>query len=156
MFREAMNSPIHIEEVREIGQNYQLFIPVIFKYPVRFIHDMLAYCVVHPDSHSHSRKTFEQKLHIQDVITETLSSIARRLKVDENERTWFKAKIAEYDCKNRLDILQHYQETKHLGDIVQKMKQLGCYDSAARKMVMKIRYPFIKRLADFIWSKKNK
>ena len=156
MFREAMNSPIHIEEVREIGQNYQLFIPVIFEYPVRYIPDMLAYCVVHPDSHSHSRKTFEQKLHIQDVATETLSSIAERLKVDENERTWFKAKIAEYDCKNRLDILQHYQKNNHLSEIVQKMKQLDCYDSATRKMVLKIRYPIIKRMADFVWSKKNK
>lgn len=156
MFRDAMPDPLQIETPREIGQNYQLFLPIMFKYPTYYIPDMLGYYIVHQDSHSHSRKTFEQKLHIQDVITETLSSIARRLKVDENERTWFKAKIAEYDCKNRLDILQHYQETKHLGDIVQKMKQLGCYDSAARKMVMKIRYPFIKRLADFVWSKKNK
>ncbi len=156
MFRDAMPDPLQIETPREIGQNYQLFLPIMFKYPTSYIPDILGYYLVHSDSHSHSRKTFEQKLHIQDVATETLSSIAERLKVDENELTWFKAKIAEYDCKNRLDILQHYQETKYLSDIVQKMKQLGCYDSTAKKMVLKIRYPFIKRLADFVWSKKNK
>ncbi|MBR0299301.1 MAG: glycosyltransferase family 2 protein [Bacteroidales bacterium] len=156
MFRDAMPDPLQIETPREIGQNYQLFFPIMFKYPTYYIPDMLGYYIVHQDSHSHTRKTFEQKLHIQDVATETLSSITGRLKVDENERDWFKAKIAEYDCKNRLDILQHYQETKHLSEIVQKMKQLGCYDSTAKKMVLKIRYPFIKRLADFVWSKKNK
>jgi glycosyltransferase involved in cell wall biosynthesis len=156
MFREAMNSPIHIEEVREIGQNYQLFIPIIFKYPVRYIPDILAYCVVHQDSHSHSRKSFEQKLHIQDVATQTLNSISDRLNVNENERIWFKSKITEYDCKARLEIHQHHRRKDQLRPLVKKMKQLGCYDSTARKMVLKIQYPFVKCVADFVWKRKKK
>ena len=37
-----------------------------------------------------------------------------------------------------------------------RMKQLGCYDTSARKTVLKVRYPFIKRLADRLWQKKNR
>lgn len=156
MFRDSMPDPPQIETPREIGQNYQLFLPIMFKYPTCYVPDMLGYYIVHQDSHSHARKTFEQRLHIQDVATATLGSIADRIKVDEQERSWFKAKIAEYDCKNRLDILQHHQRKEYLDEIVQKMKNNGCYDAQAQKMVLKIHYPVIKRISDRLWKLRNK
>ena len=156
MFRDSMSEPLQIETPREIGQNYQLFIPIMFKYPTHYIPAVLGYYVVHSDSHSHSRKTFEQKLHIQDIATQTLNSVAERIKVEEDERKWFKAKIAEFDCKNRLEIHQHHHRKDQLSVIVKRLKQMGCYDTASRKMVLKIRYPIIKRLADYFWRKKNK
>ena len=156
MFRDSMPDPPHIETPREIGQNYQLFLPIMFRYPVSYIPDILGYYVVHNDSHSHTRKTFEQKMHIMDVANATLNSISDRIKVDDGERAWFKSKIAEYDCKNRLNVLQHYRRKDGLHQIIGKMRQMGCYDAAAKKMVLKIRYPFIKRLADSLWKRKNR
>ena len=156
MFRDAMPEPPQIEMPREIGQNYQLFLPILFKYPTHYIPDVLGYYVVHSDSHSHARKSFEQKLHIQDVATATLNSIAERIKVDEHERNWLKGKIAEYDCKNRLDLLQHAKKNDGLEDIIHELKQLGRYDLAARKKVLKIRSHFIKKACDFIWRLRNR
>lgn len=156
MLRESMNGRMQIEEVREIGQNYQLFIPIIFNHPVRYIPDMLSYCVVHYDSHSRSGKTFEQRMHIMDVARDTLNSISERIRINPEEKAWFKSKIAEYDCKNRLEILQHYRRKDGMNGIIRRMKQLGCYDTSARKTVLKVRYPFIKRLADRLWQKKNR
>ncbi len=156
MFRDSMPEPPHIETPREIGQNYQLFLPIMFRYPTAYFPDILGYYVVHNDSHSHSKKTFEQKLHIQDVAKETLNSISGRLKTDEGMRTWFKSKIEEYDCKNRLEILQHYQRKDGLPEIIDKLKSIDAYDSSARKMVLKIKYPVLKKWGDRLWRLRNK
>ncbi len=156
MFRSAMPEDLKIEEVREIGQNYQLFLPIIFKYPVSFIPDILSYCVIHKDSHSHTTKSFEQKLHIQDVAKKTLISIANRIQTNEEEIKWFKSKIDEYDCKNRLEILQHHKRKDGLDELVGKMKELGCYDAVSKKIVLKIKYPLLKKVSDRIWEFRNK
>lgn len=156
MFRDSMPNPLQIETPREIGQNYQLFIPIMFKYPTAYIPDILGYYIVHSDSHSHVRKSFEQKLHIQDVAKATLLSISDRINADEKTLSWFKEKIQEYDCKNRLDLLQHYRRKDELNEIIKQMKQLGCYDTTARKAVLKIKHSFIKQLADKIWLNKNR
>lgn len=155
MFRDSMPDSLQIEAPREIGQNYQLFLPIMFKYPTRFIPEVVGYYVIHPDSHSHTEKTFEQKWHIQNVATETLHHISTRLKVDEKDVDWFKKKIAEYDCKNRLELLQHCQRKDKLPEIVNRLRELGKYDRVARKIVLKIKYPLIKRLADWAWRRKN-
>lgn len=152
MFLDSMPVPPQIETPREIGQNYQLFIPVMLKYPVRYITDILGYYVIHSDSHSHQRKTFEQKMHIQDIATDTLCSIANRLRINDIDRKWFMAKINEYDCKNRLAVMQHFRRNDHLIEIVSKLKHLGAYDASARKMVMKIKHPVIKKWSDRIWK----
>jgi glycosyltransferase involved in cell wall biosynthesis len=155
MFRDSMPEPLQIETPREIGQNYQLFLPIMFRYPTVYLPDTLGYYVVHNDSHSHTRKTFEQKIHIQDVAKSTLDSIAERLKTDETKRSWFRRKIKEYDCKNRLEILQHYKRTDNLDEIIKELKSIGAYDSSARKMVLKIKHPLLKRIGDTIWSVKH-
>ena len=156
MFKEAMNNNLQIEEVREIGQNYQLFIPIIVKYPVNYIPEVVSYCVVHSDSHSRSKKTFEQKMHIMDVTKATLINISDRLPIDDMEHQWLNTKIVEYDCKNRLDVLQHYQRKDGLSGIIYELKQIGEYDSAARKLFLKIKYPIVKKVGDCIWKLRNK
>ena len=156
MFRDSMPNPLQIEAPREIGQNYQLFIPIMFKYPTYYIPDVLGYYVVHSDSHSHSRKTFEQKLHIQDVAMETLKSIANSIKADEADRKWLMRKIEEYDGKNRLEILQHHKRSDGLRGIISGLKNAGVYDSASRKMVLKIKYPFLKKIGDRLWRMRRR
>lgn len=157
MFLDSMPTPPQIETPREIGQNGQLFLPMMFKYPVMYVPDILGYYVIHADSHSHQKKSFEQMMHIRDVSTQTLYSIADRLRIDDEELlSWFRSSIAEYDCKNRLEVMQHYRRNDGLEEIVSKLKQMGSYDVSARKKVLKIRYPFFKRLGDKIWKLKNK
>lgn len=156
MFRESMPETIQIETPREIGQNYQLFIPIMFKYPVKYLSDVLSYYVVHSDSHSHRRKTYEQRIHILDVSALTLNSIADRLCTGEEDIRWFKNKIEEYDCKNRLEVLQHCRRLDDLSEIVSRLKSVGCYDASVRKIVLKIKYPFAKKVGDRIWRLKYK
>lgn len=156
MFKNAMNGVMHIEEVREIGQNYQLFLPILFNYPVIFIPEMLSFCVIHPDSHSHSQKSFGQMIHIQDVTNETLHHIADRIVISKEDKAWFKEKIAEYYFKNRLELLHHYHRKDGLVEIVSQLKQLDAYDISSRKKVLKIKYPFIKKMGDSLWKLKNR
>lgn len=157
MFLDSMPDPPQIETPREIGQNTQLFLPLMFKYPVKYVPDVLGYYVIHADSHSHQKKSFEQMMHIRDVSTQTLYSIADRLRVDDEELlSWFRSKIAEYDCKNRLEVMQHYRRSDGLQEIVSRLKRMGAYDTSARKKVLKIKYPMIKQIGDYLWRIKNK
>lgn len=155
-FRASMPDPPQIETPREIGQNYQLFIPIMFKGKTVFIPEILGYYVIHKDSHSHLPKSFEQKLQIQNVVKQTQYSIANRLKEKDDTINWFKSKIDEYDFKNRLQILQKSKCTEGLSEIVTKMKEHGCYDAVAKRMVLKIKYPLFKRIGDMIWKIRNK
>lgn len=157
MFRDSMPNPPQIETPREIGQNGQLFIPVMLKYPVKYVPDMFGYYVLHADSHSHQRKSFEQMMHIRDVSTQTLYSIADRLRIDDEELcSWFHSKIAEYDCKKRLEVMQHYRRSDGLDKVVAELKKMSCFDAVARKMVLKIKYPIIKKWSDKIWKLRNR
>ena len=157
MFLDSMPNPPQIETPREIGQNTQLFLPMMFKYPVKYVPDILGYYVIHNDSHSHQKKSFEQMMHIRDVSTQTLYSIADRLRVDDEELlSWFRSKIVEYDCKNRLEVMQHYRRNDDLGQIVAQLRERGCYDAAAKRKVLKIRYPLFKIIGDRIWKLKNR
>ena len=78
------------------------------------------------------------------------------MKTDEEEVEWFKSKIDEYDCKNRLNLLQHHRKKDGLKEISDRMKAAGCYDAAAKKMVIKIKHPIFKNLGDIIWKIRNK
>lgn len=156
MFREAMPLPLRIADPREIGQNYQLFIPIMLRFPVSFVEDEWAYCLMHENSHSRSKKTFEERMHIADVGTSVLNAIADSLKNCEHDKYWLKSLVSEYDCKNRLAVMQHYHRDDNIDSIVGKLKSLGRYDAAARKMVLKIKYPVIKKLSDRVWKLRNK
>ena len=156
MFRDSMPDPPQIEAPREIGQNFQLFIPIMFNNKAVYVQDVLGYYVTHKDSHSRSRKSFEQKLHTLDVANETLTSISKRIKVDDSQREWFINKIAVHDCKNRLDVMQHYKRKDGLGEIIRTLKRCGAYDLDARITVLKVKYPFFKKIGDRFWKWKNR
>ena len=156
MFRDSMPVPPQIETPREIGQNYQLFIPIMFEHKTKYVQDILGYYVTHSDSHSNSSRTYEQRMRAQDVAYQTLNCVSERVNINDDEKIWFKRKILEYDCKNRLNLMQQYQKNKDCGIVVSKMKEAGMYDFVARKMVLKIKYPFMKELGDLIWKFRNK
>ena len=157
MFLDSMPDPPQIETPREIGQNAQLFLPMMFKYSVKYVPDILGCYVIHHDSHSHQKKSFDQMMHIRDVSTQMFYSVSDRLRIDDKELlSWFKSSIAEYDCRNRLEVMQHYRRKDGLEDTIAKLKEMGCYDASARKKVLKIKYPFFKRIGDIIWELRHK
>lgn len=156
MFLDSMPDPPQIEAPREIGQNAQLFLPMMFKYPVKYVPDILGLYVVHSDSHSRQSKSFEQMIHIRDISTQTFYSIADRLRIGDDELLlWFRSIIAEYDCKNRLEVMQHYKRKDGLDEIIARMKEIKCYDCVARRKVLKIKYPWIKKISDLVWKVRN-
>ena len=157
MFLDSMPDPPQIETPREIGQNAQLFLPMMFKYPVKYVPDVLGYYVMHADSHSHQKKSFEQMIYIRDVSTQMFYCVSDRLRINDKElQSWFKSSIAEYDCKNRLEVMQHYRRSDGLDDIIHRLKQMGRYDASAKRKVLKIKCPFFKRIGDIIWELRNK
>lgn len=152
MFRSAMPDPLKIDAPREIGQNTQLFMPMMFRYPVRYVKDVLGYYVFHTDSHSHVAKNFEQRLHIVDVSVDVLNGIAEGLRVDRDTAEWFRHKICEYGLKSRLRVMHECRCDDGLEDTIELLRSSGCYDMEARRMVCKMKYPVLRKAGDLLWK----
>ena len=61
------------------GQNWQLLLPLCYKYECGFLPEILYYIVVRRDSHSHSDQDYESKIiksnHHEDILYHVLSDI---------------------------------------------------------------------------------
>lgn len=87
MFRDAMPKPPVIQSPREIGQNYQLMIPVAYKHPYGLIDEVLYYYSVRKNSHSREFKSFQQLLYKNKIADSVLRSIAHDIEHDAVKRS---------------------------------------------------------------------
>ena len=150
-FRKTMPNPLKIQTPRLIGQNYQLVIPLIYSYPICYLEDITGYYRFHRDSHSHSRTSFEKKQNIIDCGRDVLNNIADDIEKDTEKNQALKVFIERRVLNERLDALAHYNRRDNLKEYVSRMKTIGAFDSYARRKVLKIKYPIVKRIADKIW-----
>ena len=85
-FREVMPKPLQIFSPREVGQNYQLLLPIAFKYPYGIMDDVLYIYSVRQGSHSRTKKTYKEKLHKIDVIRQTLENVVEGITCSQEDK----------------------------------------------------------------------
>lgn len=77
-FKKVIPS-LHIYESRE-GQNWQLMLPLAYSLKYGYIEKSLFKYVVHNDSHSHNKRSFDQQIQRQDnfivLLNKTIENIA--------------------------------------------------------------------------------
>ena len=89
--REAFDKAISSHEIYEsrVGQNWQLLLPLGYYFKCGYISEPLFYYVVHDDSHSHLKRSIDDKIkRLQDIYMvkiKTLESI-KDMSVIERER----------------------------------------------------------------------
>ena len=155
MFREAMPYPLRIQAPREIGQNFQLLLPISFKYPIGYIDDYLFYYSVRNDSHSRITHKFEEWNRILDIADDVLKKIAYSLETDNQTRTniinAINARTARFKLYNLLD----HKRKDCIDDYVKILKKTGFYQRSDALLVFKVRHLLLRYMISFIEKMKK-
>lgn len=145
MFKDSMPEPLQIESPREIGQNFQLVLPIAFKYPIGYIDEYLFYYSVRLDSHSREKHPFEKQNKIFDISEHVLTSIANKLQYsDDSERTRVNRAIQMRTLNSKLTCLFDYKRTDGLDEIITELKKNAAYKVAQRKTALLVKYPALR------------
>lgn len=91
---------LHIYESRE-GQNWQLMLPLAYKFSCGYIDDVLCKIVSHNDSHSRMERTYQQKLSryygFEDLLTHVIHDLSDM--PNEEKQKWIKEINIKYQKK---------------------------------------------------------
>ncbi len=88
MFVDSMPKPLQIVSPREIGQNFQLILPIAYKYPIGYIDDFLYYYLIRKGSHSRTKHTYKQSIHNWEIAKSVLLSVAKDVEEDYIKRKY--------------------------------------------------------------------
>lgn len=61
-------NPDRIIPLSSCGQNIQMILPIVYKYPCHYINENLFGYVIHPKSHSHIEKNFEMQMKTNEAL----------------------------------------------------------------------------------------
>lgn len=108
---EIPNRDIYVS--RQAGQNFQLLLPIAWKYPCRQMEEVLGFYLIRPNSHSRNTDTLQKRLAYcdmcEDVLLQTLSRIP-----------WTEAFAMEVRCKyvlKRLTLARRAKDKEALNRI---------------------------------------
>ena len=141
MFRKVMPNPIKIEAPREIGQNFQLLLPIVYKYPVGYIDDICYYYVIRKNSHSHTRKSYEQLERKAKIANHTLKKITSALTNNPNEIEKINAAIHYRFLLTRLNNIYTYPNKENLNLIISEIYKYNYIDYRTKQLIRRIKYP---------------
>lgn len=106
------------------GQNWQLMLPLAYSYKCGYIEEALFQCVAHDDSHSRSKRTYQENLQRYDnmeiLLMETINKIAAM--PEEEKRSWRKKINLKY-AERKLYLAYEHKDHKIVREIKEQMKQ---------------------------------
>ncbi len=144
MFRDAMPS-MQIQAPREIGQNYQLLLPIAYKYPHGYIDDYLYYYTIRSNSHSHIKWSYDEKMHIvKNVSYNVLINIINSIETS-TEKLYDLTRIVKIHClEAQLNVLLQYNRKDNVLNIKKELIRLGGYDNICAYKFKQITNPIYK------------
>lgn len=78
------NPKMEIDECRE-GQNYQMLLPILYRYKRGYIDEPLAYYVIRQNSHYHSQRTDEEWYLRYNRLNEMLRNTFKQMNISDKE-----------------------------------------------------------------------
>lgn len=143
MFRDSMPKPLKIQDPREIGQNYQLMIPISYKYPYGLIDDVLYIYSVRQGSHSHIKHTFEERNHIINIAKNVLCGIAADIEPNIEKREYIMNIIRKRNVLVRLEAMEQYHRKDFLIQITKELNDLKLMNMSMKIRIQCIRHSSI-------------
>lgn len=146
MFREAMPS-MQIQAPREIGQNYQLLLPIAYNYPHGYIDEYLYYYTIRTNSHSHIRRPYEERMHIiKDVSYNVLINIINSIETSDEKLYDLKRLVKIHCLEAQLNVLLQYDRKDNIINIKKELIELGGYDKICAYKFKLITNPIYKNI----------
>ncbi len=151
-FLDALPSR-HIYECKT-GQNWQLLLPIAYKYECGFLDEVLYYYLVRSNSHSRAEKNFRQLYEKTYRHQDTLEQVVASIEMPEEEKQQYLKRIRIKYHRIRL----HLARTAEEYDIVQEQYAALCKEDApgmmARLDYLRAKYPVVEgviRIARIPW-----
>lgn len=152
MFRDAMPNPLRIHAPREIGQNFQLLLPIVYKYPTGYIDDVCYYYVVREKSHSRTKHTYDEWVHILNISEETLRKVTSGLSNEKDRREEINNLITHRIYKMHLEKVIEYRVYRNCDEYIKKIKATNIKDEYIEILIKRIKSP----LYDFFFRLRGK
>jgi len=142
---------LHIYESRE-GQNWQLMLPLAYECKYGYLLEPLFKYVVHSDSHSHSKRSFEREIQRQNnfdiLMKETINNI---VSMSDNDKNKWNAKITIRTIKKKMNLTVIYRKKteykilrKELKEHKESIRFVDTYNFYIIKRIKKLIYKFLK------------
>ena len=107
------------------GQNWQILLPIYYKYKRGFIDEPLYNYIVYPVSMSHEEESLEKELFRADEHETIIINTLNRINMNNSERHYYIDFIKERYIRKRFNIYCKYGEKNLLNKEFDKLKQLG-------------------------------
>jgi glycosyltransferase involved in cell wall biosynthesis len=152
MFRDVMPKPLQIQAPREIGQNYQLLLPMAYKYPAGYLEDVLYYYLVRIDSHSREKHSYEYDINRSSVAVNVLTNIVNSLEMSKSDYAHYMDVLKQYRLNGICKIMLTHHRSDNSNEAIAIAKLLNIYNGSLKRKIYYIKYP-VYRLAQRIYSK---
>lgn len=94
------------------GQNWQMLLPISYKYKCGYIDEPLYTYVVRDNSHSHSTVTINQQLKRCDEHEDTLVNTIKSINMTDSERKKYLYIVKEKYVRKRFNLASEFKEKK--------------------------------------------
>lgn len=130
---------------REIGQNFQLLIPLTYRYACGYIKDILYAYVLHPSSHSHQPISYERELCKYVVAKDILCKIVKSMRI--SEESFYINRIIERRYRRWImEVAAKRNDYKRIREEMQILRAAGLLTFSDRIIWWKYRYGWLKIL----------
>ncbi len=146
MFRDAMPKPLEIYAPRGIGQNMQMLLPIVYKYPIGYIDDITYIYRIRRDSHSHMTRTYEEDEKRISLSKTILYEIVSKMDIKKEDITKVYNTIENRIVHKQLYNMLRNNRKDKLSSVIKGLKQLKAYNSIEKKIVWSLKYPIVKSL----------
>lgn len=104
------------------GQNWQLLLPIAYRYECGFIEDIVYYIVIHQDSHSRASKSYKQILQRTYEHEDILHNVISEIDMSEEERKKYLKVVRVKYLQTRLRLARVEGEA----DVVRETYRMLC------------------------------
>lgn len=102
----------HIFDRHIDGQNWQILLPIAFRYPCAYMDELLGYYLIRRNSVSHDINTYHKALSKQRRLQEILENTLDTIDIPEIQRQYYQHQIELQYAKARLRLAAKYQDRK--------------------------------------------
>lgn len=99
-------------DVSREGQNYQLLLPMAYKNKCGYIDEVLYIIYNRANSHSHTKRTFEQEVSREKEIMQLILRTMKRIEVTDEDYIKYEEILEEKLKRNLISLAYRYQNDK--------------------------------------------
>lgn len=115
----------HIFDKNKDGQNWQILLPIAFRYPCAYIDVHLGYYLVRENSVSHDNGTFYKSVSKERRRQEILENVLDSVDMPEVQRQYYLRKVKMHYANIRLRLAAKYNDRKLMDSEYQYLRTNG-------------------------------